>query len=163
MIKIRVKFSFLLFNALLFMFRDTEIISAFYIACILHEAGHITALKLLGGELKSIVLSWSGIKMSASPCSSLKEGIFVLLSGPAVNIVLYIVLTACGIKGFLPLFNLAEGLFNLLPYSMLDGGAVLNLIAEGSVYESQLNKFWFILRLIVSTIIAIFMLNVYFL
>lgn len=163
MIKIRIKFSFLVFNALLFMFRDAELISAFYIACILHEMGHIFALLFTGGELKSVELSWSGIKMSASPCRSIKSGIFVLLSGPAVNLILYGILTAFGIKGFLSLFNLAEGLFNLLPYSMLDGGAVLNLIAEGSIYEKHLKFFYCALRLIISAIIIIFMLNIYFL
>lgn len=163
MTKIRVKFSFLLFNALLFMFRDPELISAFYIACVSHEIGHIIALKLTGGELKSIELSSSGIKMSASPCSSIRNGIFVLLSGPAVNLLLYAVLTLCGVKGLLPLFNLAEGLFNLLPYSMLDGGSVLNLIAEGSVYENSLQTVYRAIRIIVSAIILLIMLNMYIL
>ena len=161
--KIKVKFSFLVFNALLFMFRDTELISAFYIACISHEIGHITALKLTGGELKSIELSSSGIKMSASPYSSVRNGIFVLLSGPAVNLILYAVLTACKIRGFLPVFNLAEGLFNLLPYSMLDGGAVLNLIAEGSAYEHCLQSVYFVIKLVTSAIIVVIMLNVWIL
>lgn len=163
MTKIRVKFSFLLFNALLFMFRDTRLISAFYIACISHEIGHIAALKLTGGELKSIELSSSGIKMSASPCCSVRDGIFVLLSGPAVNLILYAVLTLCGVGGLLPMFNLAEGLFNLLPYSMLDGGAVLNLIAEGSVYESRLQSVFRVIKLIVFAIILLIMLNMYIL
>lgn len=163
MMKIKVKFSFLVFNALLFMFRDAELISAFYIACILHEIGHITALRLTGGELKSIELSSSGIKMYTSPCSSVRDGIFVLLSGPAVNLILYGILTVCGIKGFLPLFNLAEGLFNLLPYSMLDGGAVLNLIAEGSVYENRLQSIYMVIKIIFSVIILLIMLNVYIL
>lgn len=163
MMKIKVKFSFLLFNALLFMFRDTELISAFYIACISHEIGHIIALKFTGGELKSIEFSSSGIKMSASPCSSVGKGIFVLMSGPAVNLILYAILTACGIKGFLPVFNLAEGLFNLLPYSMLDGGAVLNLIAEGSIYENRLQSIYLVIKIIFSVIILLIMLNMYIL
>lgn len=161
--KIKVKFSFLLFNALLFMFRDTGLILAFYIACISHEIGHITALKIMGGELKSIELSGSGIKMYASPSNSIKSGIFVLLSGPAVNLILYAILTICGVKGFLPLFNLAEGLFNLLPYSMLDGGAVLNLIAEGSIYENQLQLIYKSIKIIFIIVCVIIMLKIYIL
>lgn len=163
MMKIKVKFSFLVFNALLFMFRDAELISAFYIACISHEIGHIIALKLTGGELKSIEFSSSGIKMSASPCNSVRNGIFVLLSGPAVNLILYGIFTVCGIKGFLPIFNLAEGLFNLLPYSMLDGGAVLNLIAEGSIYENRLQSIYLVIKIVFAVIILLVMLNMYIL
>lgn len=163
MMKIKVKFSFLLFNALLFMFRDTEFILSFYIACISHEIGHITALKLTGGEVKLIEFTGSGIKISASPSSSVRNGIFVLLSGPAVNLILYGVLTFFGIKGFPAVFNLAEGLFNLLPYSMLDGGAVLNLVAEGSVYESQLQAVYRAIKIVVFIIISFIMLKMYIL
>lgn len=159
MTKIKIKFSFLVFNALLFLLRDSELISAFYIACILHELGHIIALKLTGGELKSIELSCFGIKMTASPCSSLKNGILVLLSGPAVNLLLYIILRVLEIGGFLATFNLAEGLFNLLPYSMLDGGAVMNLIAEGSVYESQLRIIYLIIRILTAFAIVLLLIS----
>lgn len=88
---------------------------------------------------------------------------FVLLSGPAVNLILYAILTVCKIGGLLPVFNLAEGLFNLLPYSMLDGGAVLNLIAEGSTHEHCLQSVYFVIKLVTSAIIAIIMLNVWIL
>ncbi|MDE5854978.1 MAG: hypothetical protein K2H19_07965 [Ruminococcus sp.] len=159
MTKIKIKFSFLVFNALLFLLRDSELISAFYIACISHELGHVIALKLTSGELKSIELSCFGIKMTASPCSSLKSGIFVLLSGPAVNLLLYIIFRVFKIGGFLSSFNLAEGLFNLLPYSMLDGGAVVNLIAEGSIYESQLRIVYFIIRILTALIIATLLMS----
>lgn len=153
MTKIKVKFSFLVFNALIFMFRDAEFISAFYIACISHEMGHIIALKITGGELKSIEFSCSGIKMTASPYTSIKSGIFVLMSGVAVNFILYALMRLCGISGYMPLFNMAEGLFNLLPYSMLDGGAVLNLIAEGSIYEQTMKSVFFAVRMITSFVI----------
>lgn len=153
MTKIRVKFSFLVFNALIFMFRDAEFISAFYIACISHEMGHIIALKITGGELKSIEFSCSGIKMTASPYTSIKAGIFVLMSGVAVNFMLYALMKICGINGYMPLFNIAEGLFNLLPYSMLDGGAVLNLIAEGSIYEQTMKSVFFVVRIVTAFVI----------
>ena len=155
MTKIKVKFSFLVFNALIFMFRDAEFISAFYIACISHEMGHIIALKITGGELKSIEFSCSGIKMTASPYTSIKSGIFVLMSGVAVNFILYTLMRLCGISGYMPLFNMAEGLFNLLPYSMLDGGAVLNLIAEGNIYEQTMKSVFFAVRMITSFVILL--------
>lgn len=153
MTKIKVKFSFLVFNALIFMFRDAEFISAFYIACISHEMGHIIALKMTGGELKSIEFSCSGIKMTASPYTSIKSGIFVLMSGVAVNFLLYALMRLCGVDGCMPLFNIAEGVFNLLPYSMLDGGAVLNLIAEGSIHERTMKSVFFAVRMITSFVI----------
>ncbi len=135
MTKIKIRYSFLVFNALLFLLRDGRLISAFYISCIVHEIGHILALKLLGGELRSVELSCFGIKMTASPCRNIKEGIAVLMCGPAVNLLIFAILRIFGINGYICAFNLAEGIFNLLPFSFLDGGATIELLAEGSVHE----------------------------
>lgn len=156
--KIKVKFSFLVFNALLFMFRDSGLILAFYVACISHELGHIAAIKLTGSELKSLELSCSGIKMTATPSSSIKKGVFVLLSGVAVNFLTYGILKIIGVNGYLTYFSLAEGLFNLLPYSMLDGGAVLDLLAEGSIYEEQAKICYMILRVSLAVIFFAFLI-----
>lgn len=161
--KIKVRFSFLLFNALIFMFRDAELILVFYIACISHEIGHITALKLVGGKLESVEFSGTGIKICATPCFSLRDGIFVLLSGPAVNLIMSAVLNVLHTGSLLSAFSLAEGLFNLLPYSMLDGGAVLNLIAEGSTCENQIRIVYSVIRIVFLIVIIIIMLNVYIL
>ena len=115
--KINLQFSFLRFNALMFMFRESRLILGFYAACLIHEAGHIIAVHLTGGNVQRIDFSWTGIKMTASPPSSLKAGILVQLSGPAANLLTFLILILAGNTGYLAIFSLAEGLFTLLPYS----------------------------------------------
>lgn len=153
--KIRISFSFLLFNAFLFMFRDMRLIAEFYGVCLLHELGHIAALRFTGGELRRVELSWYGIKMTAAPAANTKRGIIVLMSGPAVNILLYAVLHAAGSDGSFALINLAEGLFNLLPYSFLDGGAALEMLAQGAVNERLISRLLLLLRAAVTAGLAL--------
>lgn len=148
--KVRIRFSFLLFNALLFSFRDGRMILSFYAVCLLHELGHIAALKLTGGELRSVAFSCFGIKMTAAPAASIGRGVIVLLSGPAVNLLLYGVLRLAHICDETALLSLCAGLFNLLPYSFLDGGAILDLLAEGAACERQLRIFIAALRWLVT-------------
>lgn len=154
MSKIKIRYSFLVFNALLFLLRDGNLIAAFYISCIAHETGHILALKLTGGELRSVELGCFGIKMTASPCKNIKEGIAVLMCGPAVNLLIFAVLWYFGIREYLCVFNLAEGVFNLLPFSFLDGGAALVLLAEGSVHERIIRRIIMAVRIITVLILA---------
>ena len=144
--KIRVGFSFLVFNALLFMFRDSRLIAGFYIACIVHELGHIAVIRLTGGRVRGMELSCFGIGITASPSHDIRTGVMVLLGGPLADLLLYAVLKACGMTGWTSMFCLAEGLFNLLPFSSLDGGAVLELLISGSPHEYILNKIIFCLR-----------------
>ncbi len=135
---IRVGFSFLLFNALLFLFCDGGMIASFYSVCLLHELGHIAALRLTGGELRRVELSFFGMRMVAAPAADIRRGALVLLSGPAANLALYAVLTVFGVCGMTARLSLAAGLFNLLPLSALDGGALLDMLAAGRVREREL-------------------------
>lgn len=159
MTKIKIRYSFLIFNALLFLLRDGNLITAFYISCIAHETGHIMALKLTGGELRSVEFACFGIKMTASPCKNIKEGIAVLMCGPAVNLLIFAVFWHFGLRGYLCTFNLAEGIFNLLPFSFLDGGAALELLAEGSVHERLIRSIVMFVQIIVISGLAV---TVYF-
>ena len=136
--RIRIRFSFLCFNALLFCLCDGKMIASFYAVCLLHELGHIAALRLTGGELRSVELSCFGIRMTAAPAANVKRGAAVLLSGPAANLLLYAVLMLTEKCPETASLSLAAGVFNLLPLSSLDGGALLDMLAEGSVRERQI-------------------------
>ena len=130
-VSLRVHFSFLLFNALFFLFLP-ERAGDFYISCILHELGHILTAAALGQRLLSVDMRGTGIlmipeKKAAAPFS---HGLAVLLSGPAVNLLLW-----AAASGELAGTSLALGLYNLLPYSQLDGGAVLELLISGTSGE----------------------------
>ena len=123
---IRLGFTFLLFNALLFLFRSGGLILGFYSACIIHELGHIS-------------LSFLGIKISADPPPTRAKELAVLLSGPAANLITGGICLHLGIFGFFARFSIAEGLFNLLPLSFLDGGAALDVLTRGMRHGKSLN------------------------
>lgn len=153
--KIKVKFSFLLFNALIFIFRESSLIIGFYAACILHEAGHIWAVYFTGGSVKSIEFSWTGIKMTASASDSPKSAIFVQLCGPLANLAAFLLLAVFGRNGYFAVFCLAEGVLNLLPYRFLDGGAILDILTELSTEHRKFRIFNGIFKVILSASIVI--------
>lgn len=155
--RIKVKFSFLFFNALAFIFRDSALIMGFYGACLIHEAGHIAAIYLTNGSVRSIELSWIGIKITADPPQTVKAAVFVQLSGPLANLAAFLILTINCRTGFLTVFCLIEGLLNLLPYKFLDGGSVLEILAQASGNCERFNHFNNLLRAIVFvTLIILF-------
>lgn len=135
---IRIGFTFLLFNALLFLFRSAGLIVGFYSACIVHELGHVAAIRLTGGCVRQISLSFLGIKISADPASTRAKALIVLLSGPAANLITGGICLHLGIFGFFAHFSIAEGIFNLLPFSALDGGAALDILTQGTRFEKPL-------------------------
>ncbi len=152
--KVKIGFSFLLFNALIFIFRDSQLIMGFYGACIVHELGHILAIYFTKGELLSVEFSWTGIKIVATAPKCLKSGIFVQISGPIMNLIVFLMLISGGKTGYFAVFCLAEGVLNLLPYKCLDGGSVLEMLAESSRHEKGFRRFNSFLRIFSSLIFA---------
>jgi Zn-dependent protease len=132
---IRIDFSFLVFNALIFLVRDSTFILAFYTACAVHEAGHIIALEITGGSIAGIALSGTGIRIDTrrNVLDTCRSGLFVLAAGPAVNLIMYVLFRSCG--GAFPVINLTLALYNLLPFRSLDGGAMIALFTVGTSFE----------------------------
>ncbi len=155
--EIKVKFTFLLFNAIIFIFRDSSLIMGFYAACLIHEAGHVAAIYLTGGRVLTVEFGWTGIKMTASPPKNVRCAVFVQLSGPVANLLTFLFLTASGKPGYFAVFSLAEGLMNLLPYRFLDGGAALELLAESSKHERKFRIFNNLLKFFTSVFVLIFL------
>lgn len=134
----RVHFSFFVFNALIFLLRDGRLVMTFYTVCAVHEAGHIFALMLVGGRIASVELSGFGIRMNRqkSRIISAKSSVFVLLAGPAANIIMYILMKLTGCVGDFPMLNLMAAAYNMLPYRSLDGGAVIAEFTAGTAVEN---------------------------
>lgn len=148
----RVQFSFFVFNALIFLFRDERLISAFYTVCALHEAGHLFALALCGGKVKTVELSGFGIHITAQKGGRVptQGSLFVLLAGPAANIAVYFFMLITGCRGDFRMLNLAAAVYNMLPYNSLDGGAVIKLFIAGTVYERTADAVVFCIKLAVT-------------
>ena len=135
----RADFSFFVFNALIFLLRDGGLVLAFYTVCLLHEAGHILALMLFGGNIRSVELSCFGIRMDRrrSSIMSAAKSVFVLLAGPAVNIIMYILMKLSGCGGVFPLLNIMAAVYNMLPYRCLDGGAIIAEFTAGTAHDDK--------------------------
>lgn len=101
-----------------------------FICCLLHEAGHIGAMALFGIKAAALTFYGGGIAMKSSPPAAFTgtaAEICVLLGGCAVNFALYALGSFTGNELF-AYTNLALGLFNLLPFSSLDGGRIINTL-----------------------------------
>jgi len=153
-----IRFSFLLFNALLFMMCDIRHITAFYTVCTLHELGHAAATLLTGAGVRRIILSGFGIVMETGGCRRVTDHAAILAAGPAVNLILWALLTSIGYKGCLSWLNLAAGALNLLPFSGLDGGSLSELLVSGRMYERGLRVLLTIFRLLTGAVLAAFLL-----
>ena len=140
--EISVSFSFLMFNALVFMMKDTKQILSFYAVCALHEAGHLAAAAAFGTKLRAVGLSGTGIRLvtEKKPLRPVSHGAVILAAGPAVNIILYIVLKIMRCSGAFTLLNLGAAVYNLLPYSQLDGGALIHLFTDCTQYETLTDR-----------------------
>ncbi len=85
----------------------------------LHEAGHLSALLFMKCKPSLLKLSFYGFAIKyESKIGSLAEAI-VLLSGPAVNLLLYLILRDN--------VNLLLFILNIIPIYPLDGGRILSL------------------------------------
>ncbi len=153
--KLRIDFSFLLFNALIFLLRDEELILSFYAVCLIHEGGHLVAICLTGERLRSLELSGFGIKMITSENDTIFSPgrILVLLAGALANFIAYPLLLCVG--GLLPALDLWAGIYNLLPYSSLDGGAVLELLISGTPHEGFFRLILFTVRIVISAVLLV--------
>ncbi|HNZ98878.1 hypothetical protein [Ruminococcus sp.] len=160
-VTLRVEFSFLVFNALVFLFRDSTLVLAFYTTCALHESGHILALGLTGGRLSSVSFGAAGIRMEtvrtgAEPVTS---SLFVFLAGPAANILVFTAMKLAGCGGTFPALNLVAAAYNMLPFRSLDGGAVIALFTVGTPHERTAELVLKVMRLLIIVFAALALLE----
>lgn len=110
-----------------------------FVSSILHEIGHIVAMKLKGAKLNSVAFNLGDVAINAD-CTMLSysEEIFVSVSGVAVNLVVsllsFILFFMSKSQPWydLGLTNALLGVFNLLPVRFLDGGQLLTLLLQKS-------------------------------
>ena len=103
-------------------------------AVMIHESGHLLAMRFLGYFPERIKVSLFEISISdtARQCRSEKSNILIIFFGPAANFICLIAFYLLYLNGkefFLPfaVANFSVGLFNSLPVMSLDGGQLLYL------------------------------------
>ena len=118
---VTVKVDFLFYTVIcISLLNSGQLLSKLLICSICHEAGHILMLYCVGGKADFIKLSGYGMALKYSSKLSRVRECLVLLSGPAVNLALYIF--------FNSEISLLLFILNLLPVYPLDGGRVMSIL-----------------------------------
>lgn len=146
-VRLDFQFGFFMTSALFCLIDSFDTALLVLCACIIHEIGHIAAAVLCNVKIERVTFGLCGIKMqSEAKITALSKEIFILLSGPAVN--LLAALFYFYMEMYIPFsVNLIIGLFNLLTFSNLDGGTIIKKIFE----HAEINTYLFMRILAVLT------------
>lgn len=131
-IKVGFDFSFFAAVSLVILLNDNNYALYALFACLLHEFGHLIAMKITGQKIDSLIFYGAGIKILKQKCCQISGFIndaFVLSAGCFVNFLIFLFCMVFKSDNTL-LFgyiNLIIGLFNMLPIHSLDGGALILL------------------------------------
>lgn len=111
------------------VFCDGPLFPCAFLAALLHEAGHIAAIYFFGGRVSKFVLHPFGAEIvTGGKILSYSQSLVVALSGAMINLLCALLLLLRTCPYFLQVFSavsLGLALFNLLPFSSLDGGEAL--------------------------------------
>ena len=120
----------LLLGLLLFSLTIREV-AALFTAAIVHEAGHLIALMIVGTSLNGIHFTVSGPVILYHQPEEKWNVVFCALSGPFLGLLLFCALrhawTDCAE------ISLLLSIINLLPVLPLDGGRALNALLVGQI------------------------------
>lgn len=129
-LNISVTFGFVLVISLLSAAGSPSLGFTAIASCVIHELGHCFASVILNVKIKSLTLWAGGVQMEReSRILSLGTELSVLISGPLFNLVFAVLCSLYGLDST-ALVNLSLALFNLLPYSSLDGGCMIRAVLE---------------------------------
>lgn len=110
------------------------VLASLLLAALCHELGHYLVLRAFGGKAEAVSVTPFGVRMSVAQCPQLSYGkeMLAVAAGPAVNLLLAVILSSIGNYWELAYLSagthLVLGLFNLLPIRPLDGGTLLWLV-----------------------------------
>lgn len=135
-----VSYSVYFYFALLLLLIPFRLFLSWLGAVVLHELCHMGTVYILGGRVEEISVQFGAVKMVSGPLSKWRKALSVA-AGPLGG--------ALGVlfRRFVPEFALCcwcLSLYNLLPFSFLDGGHLLELF---------LSQKW--LRIIQSTVMLV--------
>lgn len=108
-----------------------EVLPVVLLAALCHELGHLAALRLTGTRIQRLRLTAFGAEIRADTrYLAYPKEIACTLAGPAVNLLLALLLARLAGDYVAAGANLLLGAFNLLPVPALDGGRALHLLVS---------------------------------
>ncbi|MDR2655757.1 MAG: site-2 protease family protein [Oscillospiraceae bacterium] len=134
-LKIEIKFLFAAALAFALFSKDGALVLCGFFSSLLHELGHLAAMRALGDVPESVVFVACGIRIDKRENPIILREIIILLAGPLVNLTVFCILYpvfggGAGKLSLIAVYNLALGVFNLLPVSGLDGGRLFELLVS---------------------------------
>lgn len=156
--KIRVSIDFwfvAVITLMLVLFPESKAAVCFAM-CVLHEAGHLTAMLICGKKAESVQLGYFGMKIVTEKrfLPPLKES-FIAFSGPLVNLIFCFLFYISG-KIDCAVINLGLAIFNLLPVTALDGGHIISAFFPDSKIHRKLSLVCAVSLLAVGVLIAVY-------
>lgn len=119
--KLRIYPSFYVFWAVFCLLDNEGILPLFLIAAVIHEAGHVIAIRACGGEIDAVELTASGAVLRQGRCLGYAADAAIALAGPAAGMAAAWLLSVTGYP-MLAGANALLSIFNCLPVLPLDGG-----------------------------------------
>lgn len=121
---VRIEAGFWIVLGLMVLLFPMRFLLGVLLAALLHEAGHILAVRLTGGSICAIRLHAFGARIEAPPMEYGRAALCAI-AGPAAG-----ALTLLAWRWYpeLALAGLVQTLFNLLPIYPLDGGSAVRNI-----------------------------------
>lgn len=144
--EVKIEFSFLLMISFALAFGADDIINLLLFSS-LHEIGHLILLLLCKKKANKLTFSFYGLALKYDDNLTKFQETLVLLFGPIVNLVFYVILKDD--------INLILFLLNMLPIYPLDGGRIFNL------YFSKATKIISFILLFFVYVLAIYLLVYY--
>lgn len=129
---VKVKFTFGFFAMWAWLLSADPLLAHMTLAaCLMHEAGHAFVLIIANVPIRRMTFCCSGIALKSdhSRKMSFRGELLMLSAGCLVNFLLSAAAYHTGHRLFGGI-NLGLGLFNLLPFSALDGGRIIKLVSE---------------------------------
>lgn len=135
-VKISISVPFAVIIAFLLITDKTGLMSASLFAVVIHEMGHLVAMKAVKCAPKEVVFSAAGVLINGAAFCSATENVIIAVSGPVTNLIFTVLFYFAGVffdTVLLVVFaavQLILGVINLLPIKGLDGGTVLYFLLQ---------------------------------
>ena len=126
--RVEVTGGFLLLCAWLNYLDGQGIVPLALLSCALHEAGHLIAVRGMGGRVRRLSITAIGAEMEVDRALSYGGELLAALAGPLVNLALALLFSRVRGGAVFAGLNLALCCFNLLPVGRLDGGRALRCL-----------------------------------
>ena len=138
---VNISFYFAAVLTLSMLLDKTNISFYSILSALLHETGHMLCLFFLKAKPKEIKFGLFGMRIvRGNKTLTYKNELLTALSGPLVNIILFVLFLHWEKTLMFSAVNLALGIFNLLPVKPMDGGEALYYLLCGFYEENRIKR-----------------------